>query len=60
MEAVKMGGDVGARHLVGMHWGTLRLTTEPFWARRFFSAIWMKMQVSGSVLGIGETRVISV
>lgn len=61
MEAVKMGRDVNARHLVGMHWGTLRLTTEPFWEpREDFLRHLDEMQVSGSVLGIGETRVISV
>lgn len=60
LEAVKMGRDVRARHLVGMHWGTLRLTTEPFWEpREEFLHHLEAMQVSGSVLGIGETRVIS-
>ena len=28
-EAVKMGRDIGARRLVGMHWGTVPLTEEP-------------------------------
>jgi N-acyl-phosphatidylethanolamine-hydrolysing phospholipase D len=28
-EAIQIGQDIGARHLVGMHWGTIRLTTEP-------------------------------
>lgn len=28
-EAVRIGEDLGARRLIGMHWGTIRLTTEP-------------------------------
>lgn len=28
-EAVRIGIDIRARHLVGMHWGTIRLTVEP-------------------------------
>lgn len=28
-EAVQMGRDIGARRLVGMHWGTVLLTEEP-------------------------------
>jgi len=28
-EAVQIGIDVGAKHLVGMHWGTVILTDEP-------------------------------
>lgn len=29
-EAVKIHQDIGARHSVGMHWGTFVLTDEPF------------------------------
>jgi L-ascorbate metabolism protein UlaG (beta-lactamase superfamily) len=28
-EAVRLGRDLGARRLVGMHWGTIQLTDEP-------------------------------
>ncbi len=54
-EAVKMGEDVGAAHLVGMHWGTIRLTTEPFLepAERFLAA---PSTVPRSLMAIGETR----
>jgi L-ascorbate metabolism protein UlaG (beta-lactamase superfamily) len=28
-EAISIGRDVGAKTLVAMHWGTVRMTTEP-------------------------------
>ncbi|ABC27678.1 predicted Zn-dependent Hydrolase of the beta-lactamase fold [Hahella chejuensis KCTC 2396] len=58
-EAISMGRDLKAARLVGMHWGTVRLTTEPFWEPRD------RFLVPGSgpqrrVMKIGETRDISV
>lgn len=62
-EAVRMGVDMGARRLVGMHWGTVILTAEPPFEppERFLKAgedqgysqddLW--------VMKIGETRVLS-
>lgn len=57
-EAVKIGEDIGARHLVGMHWGTVRLTTEPMMepARRFME---VTASLSKSLMGIGESRLLS-
>lgn len=54
-EAVKIGEDLQAKHLVGMHWGTIRLTTEPFWEprARFLDTA---SDTRRHVLGIGETR----
>ncbi len=53
-EAVLIGADVGARHLVGMHWGTIRLALEPMDEppKRFLSA---PGGPSRQVLRIGET-----
>jgi len=59
-EAVRMGQDLGARTLVGMHWGTVALTREPPFEppERFLAAghaagydedkVW--------IMKIGETR----
>ena len=59
-EAVQIGRDIGARRLVGMHWGTVALTEEPHFEPpvRFMAAgrghgyedddLW--------VMKIGETR----
>lgn len=59
-EAVRIGRDIGARRLVGMHWGTVQLTEEPPFEppQRFLAAgraggyadedLW--------VMKIGETR----
>lgn len=53
-EAVKIGGDIKARHLVGMHWGTIRLTLEPMMEPkvRFLSGV---DGPDRSVMRIGET-----
>lgn len=59
-EAVQIGRDIGAKRLIGMHWGTVQLTEEPPFEppRRFLAAgreqgydeadLW--------VMKIGETR----
>ena len=59
-EAVQIGRDIGARRLVGMHWGTVQITEEPVFQPhvRFLAAgrahgydeddLW--------VMKIGETR----
>lgn len=54
-EAIKIGEDIGARHLIGMHWGTVRLTTESMVepAERFLAA---QSRVGKSIMAIGETR----
>ncbi|MDX1695032.1 MAG: MBL fold metallo-hydrolase, partial [Ketobacteraceae bacterium] len=53
-EAISIGRDIGARHLVGMHWGTIRLTTEPMLEPRdrFLGA---EDTLSRQVMRIGET-----
>ena len=53
-EAIAIGRDIGARHLVGMHWGTIRLTTEPMLEPRdrFLGAA---DTLSRQVMKIGET-----
>jgi len=59
-EAVQLGRDIGARVLVGMHWGTVVLSTEPpFEApQRFRAAGRTKGYADPSlwVMSIGETR----
>ncbi|WP_250656698.1 MBL fold metallo-hydrolase [Alkalimarinus coralli] len=54
-EAVKIGEDIGAKSLIGMHWGTIRLTSEPMMepAERFLAA---PSSVPKSIMGVGETR----
>lgn len=54
-EAIKIGEDVGATHLIGMHWGTVRLTSEPMMepAERFLRG---QSNVKKSIMAIGETR----
>lgn len=56
-EAVSIGIDIGARHLVGMHWGTIRLTLEPMLEprERFLAG---EEAPSRTVLRIGETMTI--
>lgn len=57
-EAVQIGRDIGARRLIGMHWGTIRLTTEPLWepAERFLA---VDTALPRQVLRIGETLALS-
>jgi N-acyl-phosphatidylethanolamine-hydrolysing phospholipase D len=59
-EAVELGRDLGARTLVGMHWGTIVLSTEqPFEPpRRFRAAARAKDYADEAVwtMAIGETR----
>jgi N-acyl-phosphatidylethanolamine-hydrolysing phospholipase D len=53
-DAVQIGVDLGVRQLIGMHWGTIRLTTEPMLepAQRFLAA---PGAVPRRVMRIGET-----
>lgn len=53
-EAIRIGIDIGARHLVGMHWGTIRLTVEPMLEpqERFLAG---DDAPARSVMRIGET-----
>jgi L-ascorbate metabolism protein UlaG (beta-lactamase superfamily) len=53
-EAVRIGLDLGARQIIGMHWGTIRLTTEPMLepAQRFLAA---PGDIARKVMRIGET-----
>lgn len=53
-EAVRIGRDIGADHLVGMHWGTIRLTTEPMMEpkERFLGC---DDRLSRQVMRVGET-----
>lgn len=56
-EAIQIGVDIRARHLVGMHWGTIRLTLEPMRepAERFLA---VDDAPDRTVLRIGETMMI--
>jgi L-ascorbate metabolism protein UlaG (beta-lactamase superfamily) len=60
-EAVQLGRDIGARTLVGMHWGTIALTEEPFLEPpiRFRAAGRAAGYIDEAlwVLKIGESRV---
>ena len=53
-EAIQIGHDIQAKHLVGMHWGTIRLTTEPMLEpkHRFLND---PDSISRQVMAIGET-----
>ena len=53
-DAVRIGEDLAASRLVGMHWGTIRLTTEPMLepAQRFLAA---PGAIPRQVMRIGET-----
>ncbi|UZE95675.1 MBL fold metallo-hydrolase [Alkalimarinus alittae] len=54
-EAIKIGEDIGAKQLIGMHWGTVRLTSEPMMepSERFLAA---QSRAQKSIMAIGETR----
>ncbi|MFE8071437.1 MBL fold metallo-hydrolase [Marinobacteraceae bacterium S3BR75-40.1] len=53
-DAVAIGEAIGARRLIGMHWGTLRLTTEPMHEPpRRFAAV--PTEIDCEVLPIGMT-----
>jgi len=54
-EAVSMGRDLNAARLVGMHWGTVRLTTEPFWEPKA-KFLAHPEGPERTVMAIGETR----
>ncbi|MBA53283.1 MAG: CMP-N-acetylneuraminate monooxygenase [Pseudomonadales bacterium] len=56
-EAILIGEDIGARRLVGMHWGTIRLTTEPMLEpkERFLAA---QSDLPRLVMKIGESLAI--
>lgn len=53
-EAIQIGEDIQAANLIGMHWGTIRLTTEPMMEpkQRFLNA---ESTIPRSTLRIGET-----
>ena len=53
-EAVAIGEDIGALRLIGMHWGTIRLTTEPMMEpkARFLQAA---SNIPRQTLRIGES-----
>ncbi|MDX5297936.1 MAG: MBL fold metallo-hydrolase [Gammaproteobacteria bacterium] len=54
-DAVQIGVDIGARQVIGMHWGTIRLTTEPLdEPRQRFLAV--DSPLPRSVMRIGEVR----
>ena len=59
-EAVQIGRDIGARRLVGMHWGTVQLTEEPPFEppHRFLAAGREQGYVNDDlwIMKIGETR----
>jgi N-acyl-phosphatidylethanolamine-hydrolysing phospholipase D len=59
-EAVRAALDVGANHLVAMHWGTFVLTDEPLdEPPRRFAAEALRLGIAADhawVLSIGETR----
>ena len=59
-EAVQIGIDIGARTLVGMHWGTVILTEEPpFEPPQRFEAAGRERGFADDdiwIMRIGETR----
>lgn len=59
-EAVQIGKDIGARAIIGMHWGTVNLTEEPAFEppQRFLTAgVQQGYQEEDLwVMAIGETR----
>ena len=59
-EAVQIGKDIGARAIIGMHWGTVGLTEEPAFEppQRFLAAGAQQgyRQEDLWVMAIGETR----
>jgi L-ascorbate metabolism protein UlaG (beta-lactamase superfamily) len=59
-EAVQAAEDVGARHIVPMHWGTFELTDEPLDEppRRFLAEMRRRgmSRKQAWVLNVGETR----
>ncbi len=61
-EAVQIGKDIGARAIIGMHWGTVTLTEEPVFEppRRFLAAGAQQgyRQEDLWVMAIGETRLL--
>lgn len=65
-EGIAIGRDVGAKFLIPMHWGTIRLTNEPMMEPRYrFEREMHRLRrqentaVAGTSLGIGETRLLS-
>jgi len=57
-EAVQIGADIRAQQLIGMHWGTIRLTTEPMLEpkERFLA---VDSLLPRRVMKIGETLTLS-
>lgn len=57
-EAIQIGEDINARQLIGMHWGTIRLTTEPMLEPRdrFLAA---NSDLPRRVMKIGESFALS-
>lgn len=56
-ESIGMARDFGAKHMIGMHWGTILLTEEPpFEAPERMAEAAANAGQAASVLKIGETR----
>jgi len=59
-EAIELARSVGAKHAIGMHWGTIMLTPEnPFDAPKRFKQAAIDQQFgaeNATVMRIGETR----